>query len=130
MDQNYYGNSGDVYDHAGRPSEPDDPEPMTVFAIVQYPHGGLGVELASATEMSFDLHLKPGDDYDRAIADLCALAPVLLRLDIDLMESADDGGRTKPRRKDLLEVEAFVNRWRSRIKNCNVAAGAFARLMR
>lgn len=103
-----------------------DADVLTVFAIRSLP-GGLRVEMVAATEMSFELELRPADDYDQTITDLCAIAPILMRLDADIMEMYD-GADERPARADLLRVNAFVTKYRSRIRNANVAIGAFERL--
>jgi hypothetical protein len=120
--------------------EPDGPEGLTVLSIVSrwIPSAEpgipgrsiLSVDLASATEMHFEVALEPGDDYDDAIAAICKLAPHLMRLDADLTEAYDDGFRTQPRREDLIAVQNYVTRWHGRLQNSNVAAGAFDRVTR
>jgi hypothetical protein len=65
--------------------------------------------LLAANEMSFEIAVLPGlDGYHKTLTDICHIAPIMIRLDADLMEMYDDAGRTQPRKEDLIEVKKFA----------------------
>lgn len=69
----------------------------------------LRVELVAATEMSFEIAVLSGKDgYQKTLQDICHIAPIMMRLDGDLMEMYDDAARTQPRKEDLIEVKKFA----------------------
>ncbi|MGL5877149.1 MAG: hypothetical protein ACRC2V_05135 [Xenococcaceae cyanobacterium] len=57
--------------------------------------------------MSFKVQIPPqGVAY--LVKDLCRIAPIFMRLDGDLMESFDNGCRTKPSDSDILTIKQWV----------------------
>lgn len=94
---------------------------MNILSIDEQPDH-LHVELAAATEMSFDLY---AGGEETAIDDICRVAPSMLRVDGDLMEMYDDAGRTQPHREDLELIKRFLLRWRTKLKNCEVGIPGF-----
>lgn len=69
----------------------------------------LRVEINAATEMSFEIAILAGKDgHQKTLEDICAIVPVMMRLDSDLMEMYDDAGRTQPRKEDLIAVKKFA----------------------
>jgi hypothetical protein len=102
-------------------------EDLIVVQIAQTGTDRLRVTIVAATEMSFDI-LTSGGDYTTLIADLCRIAPVMMRYDIDCMEAGDDAGRTQPKPEDRRAINVFVRKYAGRIKNARVGFGEFARL--
>lgn len=84
------------------------------LVIVQITHRGtdrVHVQLAAATEMCFDVITTGHDDYDTLIADICQIAPVMMRYDVDMAEAFDDAFRTEPKMQEAKtqpEVEALA----------------------
>lgn len=69
----------------------------------------LRVEMRAANELIFEIAILAGKDgHQKTLEDICAIAPVMMRLDMDLMEMYDDAGRTKPRQEDLIAVKKFA----------------------
>jgi hypothetical protein len=102
---------------------------LIVFQIVHRGIGRLHVELAAATSMSFDVLTDRTVDYAQLIADICEIAPIMMRYDTDMMEAADDGYRTEPQAADRRAINFFVRKYRARIKNAgSVGFGEFTEL--
>jgi hypothetical protein len=102
---------------------------MSIIHVTQRYEDGreeLRVELAAATEMAFRVAVAPQSDYDGLISAICAVIPALLRYDSDLMESADDGGRTRPKELDRTTVRRFVELYGAQIVNESVGLPEFA----
>lgn len=74
----------------------------------------LCVEMSAATVIAFDLNFE-NLDYSAVIADICQVAPHMMSLDADLMESYDDAGRTPLKWEDRKAVSAFLVKYRGRI---------------
>jgi hypothetical protein len=101
-------------------------QPLIVFQIAQK-GDRLFVELAAASEMRFEVLIQ--GDYDKLIADICQIAPVMMRYDVDMTEAFDDAFRTQPKAEDRRAISFFVRKYRERIKNASsVGFGEFAEL--
>ncbi len=69
----------------------------------------LRVELIAANLLSFEVAIFPGaEGYHKTLADVCKIAPIMIRLDMDLMEMFDDAARTQPKQEDLAAVKKFA----------------------
>ncbi len=101
-------------------------QPLIVFQIAQK-DDRLFVELAAASDMRFEV-LMAGGDYDKLIADICQIAPVMMRYDVDMTEAFDDAFRTVPKAEDRHAINFFVRRYRERIKNAQMGFDGFAGL--
>ena len=102
-------------------------EDMLILKITHRGVDRLHVELAAANEMRFDI-LVSASSYDQVLADICAVAPVLLRYDVDLAESYDSGLRTQPKMQDRHAINGFVRKYAGRIRDANIGFGEFTRL--
>jgi hypothetical protein len=80
---------------------------MKLLSIEQFASDYLYVEMTAATEMSFCVKIPPqGANY--LIKDICRIAPVFMRLDMDLMEAFDDAFRTKPSDRDINAIASWL----------------------
>jgi hypothetical protein len=98
---------------------------MKVFAIEDSPDrkGYLRVSFSAANEFVFDIRvLDVAGSYEKLIERLCAMAPALLRLDVDLTEAFDDAFRTKPNPDDVQAVKTF---WLAYKRNIKEEIGSF-----
>lgn len=77
----------------------------------------LRVELMAATEISFEVEVPKGQ-YTELFNRICNIAPVMARLDSDLMEAFDDAGRTQPQPYDISLVRNFAKTYNFRNVNC------------
>jgi hypothetical protein len=112
-----------AFDLARQAADPH-PVPLVVFGITQL-GDRLRVDLAAASEMAFELKMSPELDYEKAIAELCHVAPAMLAYDAALMESYDSGGKTKVPRVATQPVKDFVERYRKHLVNISVALPPF-----
>lgn len=96
------------------------PAPLFSIAWLGEP-ARLSVELAAASEMSFELRLD-GLKYDKAIADVCRVAPAMLAYDEALMELYDSPHAAAPRIQQgwLHAIHDFVLRYKAHLVNVNV----------
>ena len=81
------------------------------------------VELAAATEMSFEIRIEPGGlKYDKVIADICRVAPAMLQYDEALMELYNNPHGPKPTIQQgwLHAIHDFVLRYRRHLVNVMV----------
>jgi hypothetical protein len=80
---------------------------MKLLSIEQFDREYLYVEITAATEMSFCVKIPPqGVNY--LIKDLCRIAPIFRRLDMDLMEAFDDAFRIKPSDRDINTIAGWL----------------------
>lgn len=83
------------------------------------------VELAAATEMVFEVVLRPGTDPEQVVADVCRIAPAMLEYDAAMMDAMDDPGRGRIPPGAYEAVKDFVRRYRARLINVSVALSPF-----
>ena len=98
---------------------------MNIVTIALAGAGVIRVTLAAANELVFDVACRPEHDYDQTIADICRIAPTLMRYDAELAEAFDDGGRTQPNGLALKRIRMFTTAYRDRLSNCQVDFGGF-----
>lgn len=103
------------------------PVPAVVFGITQK-DSRLRVDIQAASDMAFELVIEPPVDYEKAIADICHVAPAMMLYDAALMETYDDGGRTKIPVIASEPVKDFVKRYKAHLVNISVSLPPFERI--
>ncbi|NJO83526.1 MAG: hypothetical protein HC828_12385 [Blastochloris sp.] len=105
-----------------------DEQPMSVLHLY---HAGrnLRVEIAAASELAFEIVIAPELDYERLIADVCAVAPALMAYDVALMEEAG-GSLTRPPIDAVNATREFVAKYRRWLINVSVSLPPFENLER
>jgi hypothetical protein len=101
---------------------------LIVFQIVHRGTDRVHVEIVAANKMTFDVLIAGHQDYGTLIADICEIAPLMMRYDTDMAEAFDDGFRTEPQASDRHKINFFVRKYRDRIKNAHVGFGEFTEL--
>ncbi len=92
----------------------------TVLHIYHVSMTRLRVQLAGVTELVFELALSGEFDYDQVIADICAVAPAMMRYDASLMAAYDGPTKAHLMLGDRRQIEAFVQRYQTQFTNISV----------
>jgi hypothetical protein len=102
---------------------------MNIISVSHVGIDRLRVELASATEMAFEIRFLASDnDYLKILAEVCAVIPSMLDYDAALMDAMDSPSTGRIPLAPVNVVKAFVRRYRTRITNISVALPPFEKL--
>jgi hypothetical protein len=90
---------------------------MNFVEIGHCPDGWLKVRILAATEIYFEVNTQPSGHHEM-LEKVCLIAPKMVRLDGDMMESFDNGGRTKINRVDASVIQKFSEVFEFRNVQC------------
>lgn len=94
---------------------------MNAYDVLRISHAEddidrLKVEVAAATEMSFEVRRVPSVDYQVQLADICQVALALMRVDAALTEMAD-GADVRPTQEDVDAISRFRRKYVAHLRN-------------
>ncbi|MFB2919444.1 MULTISPECIES: hypothetical protein [Aerosakkonema] len=98
---------------------------MNLISISQPNIGWLFVEFSAATENYFEVRIPKNPKVD-IIKEFLGVLPHMMQIDMDLMESFDDAGRTEINKESYKAVKDFIAR--HKFRNVNSALPEFDKL--
>jgi hypothetical protein len=92
---------------------------MNFVEIGSCADGWLKVRIIAATEIYFEVNTQPSGHHE-ILEKVCLIVPRMIRLDGDMMEAFDNGGRTKINKFDASVIQKFAESFQFRNVECTL----------